>query len=96
MIALLVVAIIAAIVAAIIAEKKNRNQAGWALLCLFVPLAVVILVALDPLPARAVTILPTDKGMAGYDRPCPGCGAECGPKAIFCPACGARLSDTVT
>ena len=47
-----VLPIVAAVVGGIVAGNKNRSVFGWLILCLFFPIAVVIILVLKPLPEK--------------------------------------------
>jgi hypothetical protein len=73
-VAWIVIAIVIAIVGAIIADNKGYSSAGWFFVCLLLPVAILILLALPPLKPRSTLGAPEDvaKLPKGYQGPIEG------------------------
>ncbi len=95
MFGVLVVWVVAAIIAAIIAEKKNRSIMGWVLLCVLLsPLALLVLLALEPLKNTVEdpgygsgAVLPPPPAAASDDKTCPMCAEQVKAAALICKHC---------
>lgn len=86
----LVVAIIAAVCGGIVAGNKNRNVAGWAVLCFLIPLCLLIILFLSKLPASQgmeEATLPTQDD----SKICPFCAETIKRAAVVCKHCGRDL-----
>src|SRR5581483_2940989 len=84
---ILTVCIVAAVLAGIIASKKNRCVACWVIGAALLPIVILILVALDPLPASAGNFPPAPQLAPVDDNISPQCAETVKAAARLCRYC---------
>lgn len=72
--------ILSCAIGAWLATRKGRPAFGWGLLCFIFPIALLILLCLNKVPAA--------QGEAGPTRACPHCAEEIKAAAKVCKHCG--------
>jgi len=82
----IIIWVAAAVLGGAVASGKNRSAAGWATICLLLPIAILVLFALPTIKEE-----PT----AEISKKCPDCAEQVQPDARICRHCGHEFTKTV-
>ncbi len=86
--ALIVIWILCAIAGAAVADKRGRNPAGWAVICILTGLIGLLILLVIPRRGNTRTGVQADDARV----PCPACAELILPSAKLCKHCGTSLS----